>query len=280
MSAVYAERLKELKKHWRDKKEGPTTIDNGDYNMRLQKAEMRPSEASGNLTVYRSWIVLDGEFKGTQVRDMIGLENDFGPSVLHEWFLVSGLESPEDPTKIEGLIQLLSKSKPAYVCNVRKSRGSDFINVRTKELLETDSEEDSNDENEQETPEVDTYVSFNDGEGNLLSGKIIKTEDDTVDVEVGDEIYTVSIDETEPAEAPKSEDEDDSTRLTLLALVQGSCNEKVRRNTNIKRLTEILSGHEWKESELTEDEVNALKEVGVETVSDTPKRKVVKRRRK
>lgn len=284
MSAVYKDRLKALRKTWSDNKEGPATIDNGEYNMRLQKAEMRPSETSDKLTIYRSWVVLDGDFKGSQVRDMIGLENEFGPSVMNNWLIVSGLESPSDPTELEKLVEDLGKARPAYVCDVRKSRGSDFINVKTKELLLEEEEEDAGtpEEKEEESLEGQT-VSFDD-DGKTITGKVvgINEGDDTVDVEVGNDIYTISTEDVEPAEAKKGEDEDqEELRLSLLALVQSACEEEVTEETDVNTLVKIMGGYEWKETELTEDELGVLNTVGVEvTPAPKPTRKVSKKRRR
>jgi hypothetical protein len=110
-------------------------IDPGVYTAKLANAEVCESKASGRLQVKRMHVVLEGDFKGANVYDYMGLENEFGFAFFREWISKLGYECPTDAADIPDLLTELTDKNPVVQIKVVKNDGG-FTNVRVLSVQE------------------------------------------------------------------------------------------------------------------------------------------------
>lgn len=300
----FKNRLQRMQEAWVAGKKGAAGVKDGVYSMQLQECELRESN-NGKLMIHRVHLIADGEYAGEVIHDNIVLESEYGPRMAAEFCAQMGHEAPEDPAELENIVATISASNPTYTAQVKKSKDSDFRNVRIRQVT---SEGNGNGtpapfkpaptakkiapskqaKEKEEAPsglEIGDTVSFDDGAGNVLQGKITTLSTDGVqgDVEVSGQknedqngVYTVALDYLTKVDAPvEAEEEEKGEDITELLAFCQSHDMECDEDSTTEELVEKVNGFAWKEEELTEEEKTLLTGIGtvIEKTKPEPKPK-------
>lgn len=139
----FKNKLAALKDNYSKAKEAKDTpfeinIENGKYRVALTDLELRESQSSGKLMVKREWTVLEGDHADTVFSDYIHLESsEWGMVHLQRFIEQMGYEVPENPEGIEDVLSAILGEKPECIITVRIK--DDFVNVRVREVLTSQS---------------------------------------------------------------------------------------------------------------------------------------------
>ena len=132
--AGYKDKLADMQDMWNDGCESlglPESL----YVFVLQDCSLTEAKSSGNMMIRREHMVLEGEYKDEVQTDNMVLSNERSMFYLKKWIELMGFEAPDDFEDIEELIAEIRDAHPVYSADVVKSKDSDFVNVRCKELI-------------------------------------------------------------------------------------------------------------------------------------------------
>ena len=235
MGNPYSNRLAAMQKEWGSREE-PSKVEDGEYLMRLQSAELTESQSSGKLMIKRVHVIQDGEFRGETITDYMQLETEKGPFFVAKWIEQMGEEIPAQAQELANVVAKISRAKPAYTAEIKTSK--DFKNVRIKELVTIEGEAAEPEEDAPAAPATPARkaapaapakaapakaaepadnplfnagdeVTFKDNENTQHTGvfKGLNEEDaETADIDVDGDIWTVPVEICEPVEAGPAED--------------------------------------------------------------------------
>ncbi|NIP40486.1 MAG: hypothetical protein GTN39_03120 [Candidatus Aenigmarchaeota archaeon] len=277
----FEKRLNKMNDDWKDGKDTPPGPPDGTYAFQLQKAELREAQSSGKLYIAREHLVIDGEYEGEVVRDMMSLETDRGPYYIAKWIEKMGYEAPDKAKDIPDTLEAIQNDAPTYTGSIKHS--GDFINVRVMEVLEggdgggKSSPEDTGeketgvaDKAEGDTTiDVGTKVKFEDEDGNELIGEVTDNSDQSeLHVEVDDDVYGVAAEDCEIVDDDDSggdpdPDPDEDNLVELLAIAQACEVEGISEDISLDDLVAAMSDYEWDAGELLEEETEALTRNGI-----------------
>ena len=177
----FSERLSAAQKLWKEGKDTPPGIPEGQYLMQLQDAKLAES-STGKLMVKREHFVVEGERAGETVYDVLVIEGERGPYMLASWIRMLGFEPPEDLSTLEDLFAQIVAAAPC--CLVRAKRSGDFTNLTILELVaapEAGEAEEAPAAAPAKAPvglkgafSLGQAVSFEDDDKNVVTGKVIK----------------------------------------------------------------------------------------------------------
>jgi len=142
-------RLRKSKENWKQSEDaykeafGAENLPEDVYVVKIQDLVISENK-KGQLTVSRTHVVMEGEHKGTIVRDRFNLDSEWGAVMLRRWFMMVGQEIPDDPEEIEEILANIKKSGDLY--KGRLSRSGGFTNIDIISVLgegESESDESS-----------------------------------------------------------------------------------------------------------------------------------------
>jgi len=224
MAKGFNAKLKSMNKVWESGKEGIPLIPAGQYMFQLVAAELAESQ-NGNLMIKRSHTVIEGEYEGDTIRDiMVLMDNEMSLGFLSQWIQDMGFEAPDS---LETLPEVLAEMVETDVTYSGKlTYDGDYARVRPGVAISTEVEEEE-DEEEIEDEEI---------------------EDEEVEED----------EEIEDEEEEEDEDEDLQT-LKDLAMNFGYDTEDASAEEIIATLK---SDSEVTKESMTEDEVELLAKFG------------------
>lgn len=304
MAKGFKGKLKKMKKLWDDGKDSPPGVPDGIYQMQLQACTLKESQ-NGKLYIAREHLVLEGEFEGEVVRDMISLETDQGPYYVAKFIDQMGYEVPEDVTDIPEVLETIENDASVYKASAKRS--GEFTNVRIQEIIEegaapkedTTPEPEKEKETEEEKPKqrrgrrkkegvsstyaVGDEVFFTDDDNCKSVGKIVKPEDDDnikenerLIEDANGDLWALKISELTPADGESSEDE---TQAKLLAFGQACDIEGLNDEMSVKEIVKLFSDFEWPEDQLLPEEMELLHSVNIKTKPVEEKKKITRRKK-
>jgi len=272
-------RLQEMNEHWKDGKDKSVfKVQDGVYQMQLMKAEIKTSQ-KGNLYIAREHLILEGEFEGEIVRDIMSLETDRGPTFVARWIQQCGVEVPDDLTDLDTTIETIAENHPIVEASVKTD--GDFQNVNVRNVVEESAEAGEEEEEEENESDDDDEgdEEFNEGDTVNYKGEeavISEIEGDKywLDLASQDELINASINEikkdddgSDGSDGGDGGDSDsDEDKAELLALIQSHLEDEVDEDTTKEEILKIVNEYDWKEEELTKDEQELLKNNDVKVV--------------
>lgn len=283
MGIDFKNRLKKCEEAWKTGKDKSPGVPDGIYTMKLQKAELKESQA-GNLMVAREHVVIDGEYTGVVTRDNIvieGVEN--GMYYLAKWIELMGYEAPAEVTEIDETVKTIEADAPCYIAEVKIN--GDYRNVRIKELVEGGEAASTPAAKPKakatsaapaseagDVVPVETEVTF-ESEGKPYTGKVVRmaVEEGAPDqyiIESGEDMYQLERADFEVPEPAAAGSEEDNTEL--LAFASAHSLEGITDDMTAEAIKEIITTYEYKQDELTPEEVTLLEGLGATIVKPAP----------
>lgn len=235
---TFAEKLRAMRETWRessavyDSTFGGVKVDPGQYTARLQSAKIVESKTSGNLMIRREHVILDGQFKGSIVRDNMNLSNAMGMSFVRHWIDQMGYEPPDDPEGIEEVLDVICSDAP--LCKIAVKQSGDFVNVSVIEVYPNDDLPQSS-RPSQSSQQSRTSQSSQERQ---TSGKNEDAEDDSESNPIRDRLFAFC----------KAQDID------------------TEPDDSIDVLRERIREYQFPEDELTEEEKQLFADAGIEDV--------------
>lgn len=269
----FEKKLDEMNQNWGEGKDTPPGPPDGTYAMQLQNCEIREAQTSGKLYIAREHLVIDGEFEGEVVRDMMSLETDRGPYFISRWIDQMGYESPDKASDLPETLEAIKNDAPTYTASLKHS--GDFINVRVQEVLDSGKEPAKPEDEVTPTAkkveggsksiELGTRVKFEDEDGNEIIGKVVNNSDDAeIHVENDkEELYGAALTDLTVVDGATDGGEEDNL-VSLLTLAQSCEVEGLSDDMSLEDLIKTLQGYEWDANELLEEEVKLLTDNKVE----------------
>ncbi len=261
---------------------GAEKIPDGEYIAELTKSACGVSK-KGRPQIAREHIVREGEFKGFVLSDYVGLDTERSFEFLHKWFTALGVDGPENPEDLPEFLDELLAVRP--ICRIQTKQSGDFTNVYPIELVsegnpaeeeeeeeekkpaqkasvkkskvvEPEPEPEPEEEDESEVDEVDfddmtraelkAYVKDNE-----LDIKITPKMDDDA---LRDAIRALVDEEEESSDAEEETDDELSGLLTF-----ADAHEiEIEDRSDVQTVKDEISGWEFQEEELTEEEIELL----------------------
>lgn len=148
-------KLAKANSSWADSEEsykatfGADNLPEDVFVFKLQDLEFAEVGKDNSIAIRREHVVLEGEFKGTVVRDRFNLDNEWGAVFCRRWLNMVGQEAPKSATELEPIIDTI-KADP-YVCKARFSRKNGYPNLDVISII-TEEDEDGG---SGETQEID-----------------------------------------------------------------------------------------------------------------------------
>lgn len=289
----FEERLKELQGHWDENVDKAPGIPEGLYTFQLQHTELRKAETSGNVYINREHLVIDGEYEGEVVWDMIHLATEWGPRQVRTFVEQMGFQSPADLAEdLPGILEAISENNPVYTGKAIKN--GDFTNVRIQEIIQTETEGTGETEAgevqevESEATESDVAddswkmgdkVEYDDtddnGESIVVSGQITGFSEDMSEAHVQSDVGIFAVDVNGLREGSEETAPDvDEIQEQLFALATAhQLGDEVSDDDDRDSLIGKLKEFEWKETELVPDEIELLKSVDIPVIGKAPAKK-------
>ena len=206
-AASFKARMKALQDTWdaaRKREAFGPSVEDGVYEARLVSAVIAESRAGRDQIVY-TYVIAEGEEKGTQVRDYDGLATEDNFFFIQQKFARLEMAIPEKVDQLEEALLNLTASKP--LVRLRVSTRDNFTHAYIDRLLEGEgAADDDSDETEKEAEaeggaelEVGARVQFNSPKtGKPVLGTVKEIDEDEEQVVVtsdkGKE-YTVDVSE-------------------------------------------------------------------------------------
>lgn len=287
MGNEFARRLASMQSAWGSRKEQPKKVPAGRYLMKLQAAVVAEAKSSGRLMIKREHLILEGQCQGEVVYDYMQLETERGPYFVSKWIDQMGFVSPDKPEDLPKVVEEIVKAGPVYQATLKEN--GEFRNITIDKLIEHTASEESAEpaeevaeettdavENEapfdtEQTLAVGTEISFQDNEGNTITGAISSLDGENVVVTVDDTEYSVPATEVTVAESgdtatnsTEKEEADDTIPLVELAQAHGVT---VDDSLSLDDLVAELQGYTWKKDELTKEELALLQKHNIKTVA-------------
>lgn len=282
MSDVKA-RLKGMETAWKQGKDVAPGPPDGVYTLQLQAASLKVAESSGKLYIGREHLVIDGEFSGEVVRDMLSLETEKGPYFVAQWIEQMGYAPPDSVEEIEEVVNAISAANPTYTGSIKRS--GDFINVRVRELLSSGEEGEGEAEAPAPAPipsqksaapiskakpipasntsgwSIGSVVEYDNANGEAEAGTIVAFEGEEAHVQDGaGGVWGVPLADLRPAPTPEP---DDPTLPALIALAQAYGLDIMTEDDTVQTAAEKLGAYDWDFNELTAEESKLLSDNGI-----------------
>lgn len=232
----FASQLASLNKNWagakakQDEMFGGQQIPAAQYTAQLVGCKLILTKQSQKLAVTRNFLIVDGEYEGKTISDMMGLNfNELSPVFLRRWIEQMGYAAPEDlAAELENVLDAIAKD--AHYCKIKVRLFGQYYNI---DVLETWSSKDENGEGEGDSAPAETPA---EGEG-----------------------------EAAPADDSGTEGDDPETLASLMAFAasQDLGDVTISDEDTIDSLKEKLSDFQWKPEEVTPEEAELLDRVGL-----------------
>lgn len=276
-------RLKKMNKTWKESKKQAkemfTKVDAGVYLAQLQSMEMAESGA-GNLQIKRQHLITEGgEFEGVTVYDSLQLEtSDLSMAFVRREIDAYGYECPDKAEDIEDVVIAIAKAAPEVKINI--SHSGEFTNVKVMEATGEDSAggytlDEVGSMNRTALIEVVESEGLKDINTDELS--LSEMREAVIDGlglgDTGKEV-TETTEETEKIEKDGTEDTSDN-----LQGLKDFCNAQdidMDDDDDEDSLKEKIDTYQYPVADLTEEEIELLKEVGLDSCIKQPKPKTNK----
>lgn len=141
IKSKWGARLKKAASVWKQSEEaykeafGAENLAEDTYVVKLRNCELKLNNKE-QLTIVRSHVILEGDFKGIPITDRFNLESDWGAVRARRWFLMLGKDAPENSEEIEELLVEINDEKA--VCKGRFSRNNGFANLDITSVIGED----------------------------------------------------------------------------------------------------------------------------------------------
>lgn len=234
----FASQLASLGKTWagakakQDEMFGGQQLPAAQYTAQLVGCKLILTKQSQKLAVTRNFLIVDGEYEGKTISDMMGLNfNELSPVFLRRWIEQMGYAAPEDlAAELENVLQAIGKDANYVKIKVRLS--GQYYNI---DVLETWSSKDETGEGESEAaPEGEGEAEADVGEAGASEG-----------------------------EGGEADDPETLAALMLFGSSQDLGDVTISDEDTIDSIKEKLSDFTWKPEELAEGEGDLLESVGL-----------------
>lgn len=282
-------RLKKMNKTWKESKKQAkemfTKVDAGVYLAQLQSMEMAESGA-GNLQIKRQHLITEGgEFEGVTVYDSLQLEtSDLSMAFVRREIDAYGYECPDKAEDIEDIVIAIAKAAPEVKINI--SHSGEFTNVRVMGATGEDSAggytlDEVGSMNRtalvevvesKELPDIDVDdLSLSEMREAVIDGLGLGESTDTKKEE--------EVEETESATQEDAEDAAEETGDDNLQGIKDFCNAQdidMVDDDDEDSLKEKIDEYQYPVADLTEEEIELLGKVGLDSCIKRPKPKTNK----
>jgi len=258
---------------------GGEVVDEGVYTAQLQSATMKTS-SQGNLMIRRSHLILEGDWEGSVVRDNVMISED-RLVYVRRWIEMIGFQCPVQLSELEGMVEDIVKAAPTVEIAVKHNISGDitYCNVYVNKLLDGEGAEvPAQQDVTEEAFDIGSYISL----ANTYSVEGVKedsSEDevltafneygwskDDLDPEEADLLLALGV-EVEGAEAPEEAPAEEAPEVDpIVEKAQEFCiaqDIKYDQDDDLDILKERVSEYDYKEEELTKDEVSLLNDLGL-----------------
>lgn len=286
----FQDRLSGMNDQWDDTSSGFGEMAEGIYTFQVVEAVLKETQ-KGDLRVAIQYCVAEGQLSGETAYDGFMIEKDgqffeVGARMFKGWLERMGYEVPPID-EVEDTLALVTQDAPLVLGEVKKN--GDFTNIRIRERLDMLPESTDKRSSAKATPAkpsktaqkeeeesdyaVGDVVEFNDDEGNVIRGKIITVDGDTLTVLSADdeewedipadELRPVGDERDEKEEETEEEEEAEEDTADLLEFIATHDLEGATDDMERVALVGVIDEYEWNAKELTKDEVAFLEDLGI-----------------
>jgi len=268
------------------------SVEPGKYKAQLEKVELSETKKGDALLIKRKYVVKGGDFDGKAMFDTEYLGTDFGMMLAQQWIEMLGYEVPS-MDKLEAVLKEIGEAHPivnlTYTVDDNGYGSTKLIDVMGEEEEEEEEEpEKGKEEEEEEEIEVGSTVTFEDEDGDEITGKVTKIKKEVATVEDEDEEeYEVDledltlVEEEEEPEKGKEEEEEEEPPVKKVKKKKGGDNknqlislqefvdsqELPKIGLKFKEpesLMKLIGKYEYKKKELSKSEMQLLKDLDLE----------------
>lgn len=243
--SAFANALKSAGSTWaaskakHDEMFGGEQIPKATYTAQLISAKGIVTKQSQKPAVSRNFLILEGDFEGRSISDMMGINfNELSPVFLRRWIDQMGYTAPEDlMADLENILEAITKD--AKICKIAVKPSGQYYNIDVLECWDADEAEGGEGEGEGEA----------EGEAEAEA--------------------------TGEAEGDAGEGDDPETLAALLVFAssQDLGDVTVSDEDTLDSLKEKLSDFQWGPEELAEGEADLLESVGLGDLITKPEPK-------
>lgn len=298
LSKEFQKKLTQMNERWGDRRTSPPGAPDGEYLAELVSAELATSQ-KGKPQIKRTWVILEGEYKGEQERDYMHLGSEWGLYFLAQWLRQMDLEPPEDLTDLPNtLAELVDERVPVVIAKETSKEG--FTNVKVVRVAGDGDEYESDEEEEEEEDDSEAFESDEDDEdeteeeeepeeeeeeedeAELIRWKYKgKVKEGTIVSERKDGKYLVLdhsnnrktiVDPSDVVEDDGDDGTDDLEDLLLFCEAWG-IQPTAKQKDSVEGVLKALGKYEFERSELTKEEAALLEKHCVEMIEPKPKPK-------
>lgn len=156
----FASQLASLNKNWasakakQDEMFGGQQIPGAQYTAQLVGAKLILTKQSQRLAIARNFLIVDGDYEGRTVSDMMGLAfNELSPVFARRWIEQMGYAAPEDlAAELENVLDAITAD--AMYCKIKIRLSGQYYNIDVLETWSSKDEDVKSEAGSEETAEA------------------------------------------------------------------------------------------------------------------------------
>jgi len=205
---------------------GGAMIPEATYMAQLTSAKLVLTKQSQKLAISRTFLILEGDFEGKTLSDLMGLSfNEYSPVYARRWIEQMGYAAPEDLSEeLENILDAITKD--ARYAKIKVKHSGTYYNI---DVLEASAATDSDPEGDPADPQIDSNAD--------------EEAPETDEASEGDAALTAA--------------------LLEFATSQDLDGVEVSDEDTLDSLKGKLADFQWQDGELTSEEAELLTKVGL-----------------